>query len=63
MRTSGVPWVLRYVRPNWFTSTGMLGSACATRFWALTWSALRSVPTSNVTRTVIVPSFAFTDWR
>src|ERR1035438_4678260 len=41
----------------------MLGSACATRFWALTWSALRSVPTSNVTRTVIVPSFAFTDWR
>src|ERR1700690_3875789 len=63
MRTSGVPCVLRYVSPNWFTSTGMLGSACATRFWAFTWSALRSVPTSKVTLTVIVPSFAFTDCR
>src|SRR5512140_3726142 len=41
----------------------MLGRACATRIWAFTWSALRSVPTSKVTRTVIVPSFAFTDWR
>ena len=33
MSSSGVPCVLRYVSPNWLTSTGRLGSACATRFW------------------------------
>jgi hypothetical protein len=51
------------VRPNWFTSTGRLGWAWETRFWALTWSLLRSVPRSKVTRRVMVPSLAFTDCR
>jgi len=49
------------VRPKALTSAGRLGTAWETRFWALIWSALRSVPTSKVTRRVIVPSLALTD--
>ena len=52
---------LRIVRPNWPTSGGRFGCACAIRFWTFTWSMFGSVSTSKVTVSVIVPSFAFVD--
>ena len=56
-----MPVDFRMTMPFWFTSAGRKGWACATRFWAFTWSRLTSVDTSKVTVSLMVPSLALVD--
>ena len=53
--------LLRTEIPVRRTSSGKRGSASATRFCTSTWARSRSVPTSNVTVSCIVPSLIACD--